>query len=351
MDNGLASPLPPVQESNEQATLCTYYDQVRGSVYNRPKIKEICKENVVDWLFLNGYQALSGRIDSCGTSFVHLEDSKGHEKYARIHCQNEICPSCGNKNSFLHLKRVRRAAARLLWNGLLGYFVFTIPAEISESRPDREIINKLTKKAWDIVKKNFDTPGGLSRIHMIGEKPGKLHIHINFLFPLLNEGNRGMISKDKIKHIRDLWTDTLKAIFKIDLRESNFKYSFADKPGKKIHKIKYVLRPIVTAEKFLTLSDEDRHYILSLRKRHNTRWYGDLSNSKYKKYLNDRGIDIDTIENEIDGLLSPLSGERYKYIGIVKESELPRHRLRWLDADTLVDFATFAHLSAESPGG
>lgn len=118
--NNLSSPLLHAQNSAENTALCTYYGQVMGSVYNSPKIKEICKENIVDWLYLNGYQTISGRIDSCGTSFVHLEDSKGHKKYTRIHCLHEICPSCGDKNSFLHLKRVRRATARLLWNGLLA---------------------------------------------------------------------------------------------------------------------------------------------------------------------------------------------------------------------------------------
>jgi hypothetical protein len=290
---------------------------------------------------------MAGRIESCGTSFVHLADSKGHEKYARLHCKNELCPTCGAKNSSVHKRRVRRAATRLLWNGLLGYFVFTIPAKISESRPSKETINTLTKEAWQIVKKEFETPGGLSRIHMMGDQPEKLRIHINFLFPLLTADNRGMISKEKIEKVRDLWTETLNRLFQLDLKESNFKYKFADKTGKKIHKIKYVLRPIVTAEKFLTLSDDDRQYILSLRKGHNTRWYGELSNSKYKKYLTDRGIDVEKIENEIDGLLSPVTGEKYHFVEIVKECDLPRGKLRWIDNDTLVDFGTYAFLQAK----
>ncbi len=324
------------------APLCPQYAQVIPKNYNRFKVKELCKEDVVDWLFLNEHISLATRIDTCGTSFVHLEDSFGGQKYVRLRCKNELCPTCGEKNSSAHKRNVRRASLRLLWNGLLGYFVFTIPAEVSESRPDKETINDLTKKAWVIVKENFKTPGGLARIHMLGDKPGKLHIHINFLFPLLTIGNRGEVPGEVIKKVRDLWTKTLNKMFDKTLKESNFKYGFADKTGKKINKIKYVLRPIVTGEKFLCLSDEDKRYIMGLRKGHNTRWYGDLSNSRYKKYLLDQGIDVEKMEDDIDGMISPLTGEKYHYIGIVPADEMPRERLRYLDPDTLVDFQTFA---------
>jgi len=348
----LTAPLLDEQEldlSAPQGALCSTYAQVTPKTYNRLKVKELCKEDVVDWLSSAGFGPLSGRIASCGTSFVHLRDSKGHEKYARLRCKNDLCPTCGAKHSAIHMRRVRRATTRLLWNGLLGYFVFTIPATISESRPSKETINDLTKKAWEIVKKEFETPGGLARIHMMGEQPEKLRMHINFLFPLLTADNRGMVPKEKIERVRDLWTETLNTFFKLDLKESNFKYGFADKTGKKLNKIKYVLRTVVTAEKFLTLSDDDRRYLLSLRKGHNTRWYGDLSNSRYKKYLMDRGIDVEKIENEIDGMLSPITGEKYHFVEIVSEKDLPLRKLRWIDLDTLVDFATFATLNPAGP--
>jgi len=324
--------------------LCSLYAQVRPPAYNRYQTNELCKDELVDWLTFNGQQTMAGRIESCGTAFIHLIDSEGFERYNRLRCKNELCPVCGSKNSSVHKRRVGRALIRLLWNGLLGSFVFTLPAEISEARPSKDKINKLTKKAWQIVKKEFETPGGLSRVHLMGDKPEKLRIHINFLFPLLNADNRGMVPKEKIETVRNLWTATLNKSFNLDLKESNFKYGFADVPGKKVNKIKYVLRPIVTAQKFLTLSDDDRHYVLSLRKGHNTRWYGNLSNAKYKKYLNERGVDVNKLENEVDGLLSPVTGEKYRFLGIVQEKDLPRHNLRWLDGDTLVDFGTFAFL-------
>jgi hypothetical protein len=379
MDNALLEPVLTLDNASKTAPLCSLYAQVTPLTYNPHKVRELCKENVVDWLYDNGYGKLSNRISSCGLSFMHLSDSKNHEKYARLRCKNEFCPSCGAQNSALHKKRVRRASLRLLWNGLLGYFVFTIPKEISESRPSKEVIENLTKEAWDIVKKNFDTPGGLSRIHLMGDEPGKLHVHINFLYPLLNEDKKGMISKDKIALVRNEWKKVLNKLFNLELTDANFYYSFADKLGKKIHKIKYVLRPVVTSSKFLTLSDEDRKYVLSFsgcqsrscydkatckdnpcyeKRFHGTRWHGDLSNSKYKNYLKERDIDVDKIEAEIEGLLSPVTGEKYHIVkldngrpDIVRQEDLPLHELRWLDNDTLVDQATFAYISAHSPGG
>lgn len=337
------------QKAPENASLCTTYAQVRGFYHNSIKASEICRETIVDWLLFAGHVGPAQQIDTCGRSFLRLEDPKGHQKWTRLYCHNEFCPTCGRVGSKEHKRRVQRAANRLAWPGILGYIVFTLPKEISMNMPDKDILSDLTKKAWQIVKKNFKTPGGMSRIHLMGEDPGCLHIHINMLFPVLSEDKRGKVPQETLEKVRGQWTKAVNNMFNLNLENTNIFYKFATKINRKVHQIKYVLRPVVTPGRFLTLSDEDRERVLSLRKWHNTRWYGELSNSKYKEYLKSLGIDIEALEEKQDGLLCPVCGERYHVIGIVSEQDVPKKHLRWLDDDTLVDFASFLALNQGDP--
>lgn len=326
------------------AALCTNIAQVQGVLtvdYNRQRVREICKEEITDWLFLNGFSKLAERIDACGTSFLHLKDQAGHQKYVRLYCKNEFCPKCGRKGSGIHKKRVRRAANRLLWPGILGYMVFTLPKEISRTVPPAKVLNDISREAWQNIKRNFKTPGAMARIHLLGDEPGCLHVHINVLFPLLSDDQMGRVPQEVLKKSKREWTRYINRKFKLKYDDTNIHYNFSTRKYKKLHRIMYVLRPIVTPEKFLTLPENERHGILSLKGWHNTRWYGKLSNGQYRKYLRSKGIDIDGLEAKIDDRLCPICGERYSIVGIIGENELPRNQLRWVDRDTLVDLATY----------
>ena len=330
----------------KRPSLCTYAGQVRGVNYNAIQVKELCKDEVVDWLFLNGHLKDADSIDRCGQTFVHLEDINGHEKYGRMHCSHDYCPRCGKNDSSAHKRRVVRAVDRLIWADILGYMVFTLPKEVSLNMPDSDKLSVLLKKAWEIVKKNFSTPGGMSRVHLMGEEPEHLHIHINVLFPVLSKDGKGKVSQETLDNVRNQWTKVVNDEFGMENKETNIFYKFALEIGRKLHRIKYVLRPIVTPEKFLTLSEEDRHKVLSLKGWHNTRWYGKLANSQYKKYLASIGVEIAEKQAK-DLALSkncPVCGEKYRFIEIVSEKNIPKHKLRFIDNDMLVDMATFAYL-------
>ncbi len=138
------------------------------------------------WLRASGYEDVSYRIENCGTSYVHLRCSNGHEKYTRLHCKQDFCPDCGQNWSGPHKRRAVRAMDRLIWGPVVGYMIFTLPEEVSRSRPSKEALKYLSKKAWEITKRYFNTDGGMVRTHLMGEKGDKLHIHFNVLFLLLN---------------------------------------------------------------------------------------------------------------------------------------------------------------------
>ena len=344
------TPLSPTLKPgilNENPPLCTYTVQVPKFEYNTIQINNLCKDEVVDWLFINGYFKDAAAIDMCGKTFVHLEDKNGHEKYVRMHCNHDYCPRCGKNGSQAHKKRVVRAVDRLIWTKTLGYMVFTLPKEISLNMPQTDKLSILLKKAWQIVKESFDTPGGMVRVHLLGNEPENLHIHINVLFPVLNKDNKGMVSRETLNDIRKKWTEVVNKEFNLTCGMTNVYYKFATQTGRMLHKISYVLRPIVTPDKFLTLSEPDRRKILALRGWHNTRWYGKLANSQYKKYLNSIGILRETEKKDITtSNICPVCGEKYRLIDVVSPESMPRHELRALDNNVFIDLATFSYLKS-----
>lgn len=301
------------------------------------------------------YERLVKALETCGMNFVHMEAAAQEIKLTRIHCNREFCPTCGQNDSALHRKRAGRAQDRLLWAPLLGYMIFTVPRSISDSNPPRKTLAKMSKKAWAITKKYFDTPGGVTRTHFMGDDPGKLHIHFNVLFPLLSD--RGTVSKECLSDIRKEWTDFINKEFNLNCDNTNIYYKFAIEDGRQIHKVKYVFRPVVTPDKFVTLSDRDKEYVLSFNKWHNTRWSGKLANNCWKKYFEEQGIELPkNFEN-----VAPISGEKYLFMGIVrkgnvsgtyfKDKEDKVHQVIAVDNDTYLDLRTYLYLKKVSPGG
>lgn len=330
-------------------SLCTPHGQVPLSGPNPHENKDLQKDTVVRWLDDNGYMAKGSQVLNCGQNYVHLKDKNGHEKYGKMHCSNEFCPTCGQKGSRAHKTRSTRARDRLMWAPVLGYTIFTLPKEIAQSKLTPKMLNRLEKESYNIVKNNFKAEGGMVRIHLMGDDVGTLKTHINVLFPLLGTNGIGKVDVTIIEAARKDWTNFINDYFCLTLKTTDIHYNFATTSKKKAHKIKYVLRPIVDAFMFMTLSDQDKHYILSLKGWHNTRWYGQLSNNSYKQYLKAKGVNPTKYEDD-DIYLSnkcPVCGERFRYVDIVHKNDLPLYRLRRIDNDTLVDFEVYAALKTK----
>jgi len=308
--------------------------------------KELYKQETVRWLAKNGYIKEAEKIEHCGTSFIHLKCPAGHHKYVRMYCKNEFCPVCGVVGSREHKKRTTRARDRLMWAKILGYMVFTLPESISSSNIEKDVLNDLSKAANAIVTSNFNTPGGCDRWHFNGDSVGKLQIHLNVLFPIEGTNGIGKIDNLKLTKIKKDWTDFINEYFKLSLPSAVSHYGFASSARKKYHKIKYVLRPVTNDFQFYTLSDLDKKYILSLRRWHNTRWFGELSNRMYKKFLTQKGINP-TAAVDGDPYLSrgcPVCGGKFRFEEIIYKGDVQMHGLRWLDNDILVDYEVYEAL-------
>jgi len=307
---------------------------------------DLCKSWVVEWLEAKGYEKRALQVHACGTQAVSLQCPNGHQKVVRMTCRKEICPRCGQVGSLAHKERYLRALDRLIWGPVLGYMVFTLPREVSEAMPSKEKLSEIEREAVKIVQDNFSTPGAMARLHLMGEEIEHLHIHVNVLFPLIDTNGKGEVPQTTLDNIKQQWTTFVNRTFNLNKDTTNIFYKFATSPIKMRHKIKYVTRAVVTAEKFLSLSNEAKHWYLSLTGWHNTRWYGQLSNAKYKEYLKSRGLDfIDHREEDIAlAKRCPICGEKYKFKEIIDTGAILKSQFSQIDKDVWVDLETAAFL-------
>lgn len=331
---------------------CSPYVQPWTNIGNNFEIKELCKSWVIEWLEKNGCEKEAESLRSCSTKTVSLVCYNGHQKLVLNRCRKEYCTVCGEKGSFAHKRNYLRAFDRLLWAQVLGYLIFTLPKEVSEAMPDKLQLSKLETEATRITQGNFSTPGSMVRIHLMGEKISELHVHVNVLFPVTGTNGKGEVSLIVLDNIKKQWTELINKTFNRSEKTTDVHYRFAAKKSKMVHMLKYVTRPIVTADKFLSLSNAAKHYILSLKGWRNTRWYGQLADSKCKKFLKTQNVDPEA-HREADIALAkkcPVCGEKFKFKGFVDVCDINKSQFRQIDEDCWVDLEIYAALkNKDSP--
>lgn len=307
---------------------------------------------IIEWLFENGYTKKAFQIESCGQKAVFLACPNNHRKVVRITCHSEICVKCGHKGSLAHRERYTRVMDRLLWSPVLGYMVFTLPREVSDAMPSKEQLSKIEKEAVGITQENFSTLGCMGRIHLMGAEKGHLHIHVNVLFPITDTNGKGEVPQATLNKVRQRWTVFVNQTFGLDKKVTNVFYKFKTSEIRMRHVIKYVTRAVVDDEKFLSLPNETKHWYLSLAGWHNTRWYGQLANCKYKQYLRGKGVDCEANQEKNVALAKkcPVCGERYRCKKIINVDDILRSQFRQVNINVWIDLETAAVLkNKDSP--
>ena len=307
---------------------------------------ELRTGGVIEWLEENGHIKKAFQIEACGQKAVFLACSNAHRKIVRLTCHSEICARCGKKGSLAHRERYTRTMDRLLWAPILGYMVFTLPREVSDIMPSKEQLSKIEKEAARITQENFSTPGCMARIHLMGEEKGHLHIHVNILFPITDTNGKGKVPQATLDNVRQHWTTFVNKIFNLNNEVTNVFYKFRTLEGKMRHSIKYVTRAVVNDKKFLSLPDEFKRWYLSLTGWHNTRWYGQLANCKYKEYLRSKGINYRANQEKDIALAKkcPVCGERYRLKEIINIDDITRSQFRQVNKNVWIDLETYAFL-------
>ena len=164
----------------------------------------------------------------------------GHVFAKELICNREWCPNCGGDGGKSHLRRTSDKLARARQIESMGKFVITIPPEIRWKYRD-----PLKLAAFGVsVKRMMQYNGfnrGLRRFHYFGEDhkhgPGyespTFHPHLEVIV------EAGYLSGKFINKIKR----AVAHILGVNFGRVNLFYSYSDNRDKKLHFLRYMLRP------------------------------------------------------------------------------------------------------------
>jgi hypothetical protein len=238
-----------------------------------------------------------------------------------------------------------RAAEHFIWAVTWGNLTFTIPKEISERRLDKSTLRKLQNLAWEVSRDTFQLEGAGVTVHLLGREGEGLHVHFEVLFMRLGCYNKGKVEPELIERVKQAWAQKLNTEFNLNLETTSVRYSFAATHPKKWHKLLYIHRPICTEEAMLQLSDENKHYILSLKGYHRTRWFGVLANKNIHQFLRQHWAPLTFRETPaIERRVCPMCKIKMRYRDTIFIDDIPQTQVTAYNNDIWVDKAVDAFM-------
>jgi len=275
-----------------------------------------------------GFNEFSMAVLSCGSRWINAEceGNSGHRFFIELHCGKEYCPKCGLKGSKVHNKRVKKAMLRLNHIERFSTLTITVPKEYSEMFLERSKLDSFYKAGIRVAKEIGE--GGFARIHFFGDKKEtwlELHPHLNLLIV-----DGGYLEYEKLEDIKRSVGRSFRAIIGKDV-PVNLHYKFyrkegdvwLDSRGNKCkgnilrHKVKYITRATVGYERIKGLEyglkeslmegDKESHKRILLM-----RWFGSMSNNKYKKTITEK-LGVGALDGESDKMLCPCCNEEMTF--------------------------------------
>lgn len=167
----------------------------------------------------------------------------GHRYAKELVCGREYCPTCGQKHSIAHNRRIARWLPKARQVARMGYLVITIPPEYRwqlENKPhirwayDRIVEVLAGKRRGRLPRANGHFSRGLARWHWFGDKPGKWHPHLNVLV----EG--GYLGRSKLRQLRRRLASSL------HMKDLVINYQFTRDEARKAFWLSYVNRATFT---------------------------------------------------------------------------------------------------------
>ena len=227
--NGLSSPgelsgLFGVSDATSGSGGSPYLDYI-AKIEKSPSLLDLYQEYLTS--------ANNQKTDICGRFAVTGRCEKNYQHHiARvIRCGREWCPICGKDKSDAHRRRYGRLVDKAQQMRSVGVLVLTWPVAARAELRTQAALSAATKAA----KKALQAHGyvrGIARWHWFGTQKGNkipvYHPHLNLLF------DAGPLPAVKLEQL------------KTDLRAATgagvIHYSYADKPGKIMHTLRYITR-------------------------------------------------------------------------------------------------------------
>ena len=312
-------------------------EQVQNSIFAilRKRLSELelqksnCDEVEEDIEITTEISKLEKRLDclnGCSTRFIGIRQNS-EEKHEdvfmgmKLFCGNVLCAECNAKGSSIHKRKVVRAkwlVESFPEDVPFGYLVFTIPKSLRKHFVTRNRLNELFRIGIETVKDVLAPIGMLGTLHFHGEKEVGFHPHLNVVFPRESSDGttlRMLLPKSVLKKIRQEFMLKLLEVISEDAKgkfiyqnpkyletKTNVHYKFKSATGQKVHCLKYCLRG-TDVEKIGQAKPEVFDLFLDLAAFRNVRFFGEFSNSKKGKFLERRGIALDSksdFANQVD---------------------------------------------------
>jgi len=236
---------------------------------------------------------------------------------------------------------------------MLGHYVFTLPKEISATRPTSDKINQLYRLAFKVLKEVLNAQAAVIALHFCGDNRSGLHLHFDCTYPILDRPHDCTYSKETLEKARAEWTSGVNKIFNTSLDNAVCHYNFANKPEQIHHLIHYTTRSTIPAERFLDLNDQEREYILKLNHGKVIRYFGGFVGKKKAQFImeNRKGDPMPEAEGYIERNICPICKEkmrpqrsRGKGIRTLFTDDLPLNQLIKYDQYTYIDREIAAYL-------
>lgn len=267
------------------------------------------------------------RSNACNRTVAKLHGEESNKKYIkRLHCLKWWCPTCGTRTSSRgkmipgEIQKNRRKAIYARLNGgfeicdkkdfeqftrtlntvTMIQYIFTVPENCRERFKSIAGLNRLFGSAKRIMEREYPETGQVAYMHIVGDESLEFHPHVNVQIYI--PGNIRVCPKDgvldlQLERIKKSWARALRGhgcevipgakgdqgvvVYK------NF-VSKNDSFKKKLHRIKYMSKTIDQSylEKWKAAGRQDmiELAVKSLKGFRYIRYWGELSNSKYKQW-------------------------------------------------------------------
>lgn len=161
--------------------------------------------------------------------FVWGECGHGHAVAKELVCAKEWCPDCGKDDSHAHARRYARWVPYITQMRSMGYFVFTLPAELESEYRTKAKLREWGHDVQEMLK-GFGFARGLRRFHWFGDVSTRWRPHLNVMV----DGS----------FIDDAKLDAIKAAYAslLGVSMADVAYGYRSAPGKMWHTLTYVTR-------------------------------------------------------------------------------------------------------------
>lgn len=294
------------------------------------------------WSLVHGEMA---RSKLCLRTAAHFDGTKVHEDnsvslfHHVLNCRKPWCEVCGGKQGVIAKTRKRAIFKRFKpTNYGMRQFVFTVPMEIRPFVQSRTKQNSLFEDAKQVTAKYFGDPEKTKRnpkgkvksycfgdklaigyLHVFGDPDkdgqyrkgdaGTFHPHVNV--QVFEESENLHLTQETLKQMRSDWAVRLKKYGKFN-GEVDIHYlwlSRSAKARKKLHKIKYMVKPYLQENIFKVLQDGNLELLelltIDMKGFQFLRFWGGLANAK-KAFRDEAGIypeELEELQDRLDDRL------------------------------------------------